>query len=109
MARSRKKASNPPKDVSPSTTKIADNQFDEASRLNGNFNISEARMRTLLQSQGIEIWEPMIDDSRMDRESKEYNAKATKIILNGLPDSVKKNLGKHSSAKDIWDKLHDLH
>lgn len=29
--------------------------------------------------------------------------------MDGLPDSVKKNLGKYSSAKDIWDKLHDLH
>jgi len=45
----------------------------------------------------------------MDEESKEYNAKAIKAILNGLPDSVKNNLGKCSSAKDIWDKLHDLH
>jgi len=113
MARSRKKASNPPKDVSPSTTKIEDNQFEsilfEASRFNGNFNIWEAKMRTFLQSQGIELLEPVIDDSTMDRESEEYNAKATKTILNGLHDSVKKNLGKHSSAKDIWDKLHDLH
>ena len=45
----------------------------------------------------------------MDEESKEYNAKEAKTILNGLPDSVKKNLRKYSSAKDIWDKLHDLH
>jgi len=45
----------------------------------------------------------------MDEESKKYNAKAMKAILNGLPNSVKNNLGKYSSAKDIWDKLHDLH
>ena len=32
-----------------------------------------------------------------------------KAILNWLPDSIKNNLGKCSSAKGIWDKLHDLH
>ena len=95
--------------MSPSTTKIEDNQFEEAPRLNGNFNIWEARMRNFLHTQGIEIWKSVSGDSRMDGESKEYNAKAMKAILNGLPDSVKNNLGKYSSAKDIWDKLHDLH
>ena len=45
----------------------------------------------------------------MDGESKEYNEKAMKEILNGLPDSIKNNSGKCSSKKDIWDKLHDLH
>ena len=34
---------------------------------------------------------------------------AMKAILNGLPDSIKNNLGKCSSTKGIWDKLHDLH
>ena len=32
-----------------------------------------------------------------------------KAILNGLPNSVKANFEKCSSAKVIWDKLHDLH
>ena len=32
-----------------------------------------------------------------------------KAILNGLPNSIKNNLGKCSSTKGIWDKLHDLH
>ena len=45
----------------------------------------------------------------MDGESKEYNEKAMKAILNGLPDSIKNNLGKYSSAKGIWEKLHSLH
>ena len=39
----------------------------------------------------------------------EYDAQAAKLILDGLPDSVKRNLGKYKSAKDIWDRLHDLH
>jgi len=47
-------------------------------------------MRTFLKSEGIEIWESVIDDSKMDKESKEYNAKAAKTILDGLPNSIKK-------------------
>ena len=57
----------------------------------------------------MKFCESVIDDSKMDRESKEYNAKAMKAILNGLPDSIKNNLEKCLSAKGIWDKIHDLH
>jgi len=32
-----------------------------------------------------------------------------KAILNGTPNSIKANLEKCSSTKDIWDKFHDLH
>ena len=39
-----------------------------------------------------------MDDSKMDGESKDYNSKEMKAILNGLPDSIKNNLGKYSSA-----------
>ena len=113
MARSKKKASNPPKVVSPSFTKIENNLFEsilfEAPRFDGNFDIWEIKMRAFLQSEGIEIWESVIDDSKMDKESMEYDAQAAKTILDGLPDSIKKKLGKYSSAKDIWDSLHDLH
>ena len=59
--------------------------------------------------QGVELWESVINDNMMNVESMEYNAKAMKEILNGLPGSIKNNLGKCSSAKGIWDKLHDLH
>jgi len=55
MAKPRNKFSNPPKDVSPSTTKIENNQFEKAPWFNGNINIWEARMRNLLKIQGIEI------------------------------------------------------
>ena len=51
----------------------------------------------------------MITNDMMDEESKEYNTRAMKEILNGLPNSVKANFEKCSSAKVIWDKLHDLH
>ena len=101
MVKSRNEVSNLPKDVSLSTIEIEENQFGEAPRFNGNFNIWEARMRNLLKTRGIEIWKSVIVDSMMDGESKEYNAKAIKTILNGLPDSIKNNLGKCSSAKGI--------
>ncbi len=113
MARSKKKVSKSPKVVSPSSIKIEDNLFEsilfEAPKFDGNFDMWEIKIRTFLQSEDIEVWESVIDDSKMDGESKEYNAKAAKTILDGLPDSVKKNLGKYSSAKDIWDRLHELH
>ena len=51
----------------------------------------------------------MITNDTMDEESKEYNTRAMKAILNGLPNSVKANFEKCSSAKRIWDKLHDIH
>lgn len=113
MARSKKKVSKSPKVVSPSSFKIEGKPFEnflfEAPRFDGDFDMWEIIMRTFLQSEGMEIWESVIDDSKMDGESKEYNARAAKTILDGLPDSVKKNLGKYSSAKDIWDRLHELH
>ena len=73
MDNSRKKVSIPPKDVSPSITKIEENQFEEAPWFNGNFNIWEERMTNFLTTQGIEIWKSIIIDSMMDGESKEYN------------------------------------
>jgi hypothetical protein len=31
------------------------------------------------------------------------------FILEGLPDSVKDKVGKCSSAKELWDKLHNIY
>ena len=113
MARSKKKASKPTKNVSPPSTKLEGNLFEsivfEVPKFDGNFDVWEIMMRAFLMSEGIEVWESVIDDSKMDKESMEYDAQAAKTILDGLPDSVKKNLGKYTSAKDIWDSLHDLH
>ena len=92
MAKPRKKVSNPPKDVSISTIEIEVNQFVKAPLFNGNFDIWEARMRNFLKTQGIEVWKSVITDSMLEGESKEYNTRAMKKILNGLPDSMKANL-----------------
>ena len=80
MAKPRKKVSNPPKDVSPSTTKIEVNQFVKAPLFNGNFDIWEARMRNFLKTQGIEVCKSVIADSMMDGESKEHNTRAMKNL-----------------------------
>ena len=109
MAKPRKKVSNPPKDVSSSNIEIEVNQFAKAPLFNGNFDIWVARMRNFLKTQGIEVWKSVITNDTMDEESKEYNTRAMKAILNGLPNSVKANFEKCSLAKVIWDKLHDLH
>lgn len=50
----------------------------------------------------------MITDRMIDDESKEYNRREMKTILNGLPNFIKFNLEKCFSTKYIWDKLHDL-
>ena len=113
MARSKKKASRPLKNVSPSSTKLEGNPLEyilfQTPKFDGNFDVWEIMMRAFLMSEGIEVWESVIDDSQKDKESMEYDAQAVKLILDGLPDSVKRNLGKYTSAKDIWDRLHDLH
>ena len=66
-------------------------------------------MRNFLKTQGIEVWKLVITNDTMDEESKEYNTRAMKAILNGLPNSVKANFEKCLSEKFIWDKIHDLH
>jgi hypothetical protein len=37
------------------------------------------------------------------------NKIAMDFIMEGLPDLVKEKVGKCSSAKEIWDKLHNLY
>ena len=66
-------------------------------------------MRNFLKTQGIQVWKLVITNDTMDEEYKEYNTRAMKEILNGLPNSMKDNFEKCLSAKVIWDKLHDLH
>ena len=109
MENPRKKVSNPPKYVSLSTIEIEVDQFVKAPLFKENFDIWEARMRNFLKTHEIEVWKSVITTDMMDEESKEYNTRVIKAILNGLPNSVKANFEKCSSAKVIWDKLHDLH
>jgi hypothetical protein len=43
------------------------------------------------------------------KELKRNNKMAMDFILEGLPDSVKEKVGKCSSTKELWDKLHNLY
>ena len=45
----------------------------------------------------------------MEEKSKEHNVIAIKAILSGLLDPIKGKVVKCSSAKDMWDRLQDLH
>lgn len=45
----------------------------------------------------------------MEDESKEFNARATKAILSGLPNPIKATIEKYSSTKELWENLQDLH
>ena len=60
-------------------------------------------------AQGFELWESVITESRMEEESKEYNARVMKEILSGLLDPIKDKVDKCSSEKYIWDKIQDIH
>ena len=66
MEKPRKKVSNPPKYVSPSTIEIEVNQFAKAPLFNGNFDIWGARMRNFLKTQGIEVLKSVIANEMMD-------------------------------------------
>ena len=43
------------------------------------------------------------------KELKKNNKIAMDFIWEGLPDLVRENVGKCSSAKELWDKLHNLY
>ena len=103
MTKPRKKASNPPKDVSSSTMKTKDNQIEKVPVFNGNFDVWKVKMRNFLMAQDVEVWESMIIESMIEGESKEYNARAMKAILNGLLDPIKAKVEKCSSTKDMWE------
>jgi len=57
MTKPRKKASNPPKDVSSLTLKTKDNQIEKVPMFNGNFDVWKLRMRKFLMAQGFGLWE----------------------------------------------------
>jgi len=86
------------------------NQVGKAPMLNGNFEIWKARMNNFLMAQGFKVWESMVTGSTIEEEeSNVHNSIALKEILSGLPNPIKTKLEKCSSAKDMWDKLQDLH
>jgi hypothetical protein len=87
--------------------------FDET-----NYEIWSTRMRVFLQAQGFDIWNSVVSGytapkkplkNATKKELKRNNKMAMDAILDGLSDSVKFKVGQCSSAKEIWDKLHNFY
>jgi hypothetical protein len=75
-------------------------------------------MKVFLQAQGYDIWHSVVTGynatkkppkTATKKELKKNNKIAMDFILEGLPDSVKDKVGKCSSAKELWDKLHNIY
>jgi hypothetical protein len=70
-----------------------------------------------LQAHGYDIWYSVVTGynatkkpkTATKKELKKNNKIAMDFILEGLPDSVKDKVGKCSSAKELWDKLHNIY
>jgi hypothetical protein len=75
------------------------------------------RKEVFLQAQGHYIWLLVVigyDSSKRaktttKKELKKNNKIAMDFIWEGLPKPVRENVGKCSSTKELWDKLHDIY
>jgi hypothetical protein len=75
------------------------------------------RTRTFLEAQGYDIWYSVVtgynatkkEKTATKKELKKNNKIAMDFIWEGLPDPVREKVGKCSSAKELWDKLHNIY
>jgi hypothetical protein len=75
------------------------------------------RMKVFLQEHGYDVWHSVVTGYNATKKPKTATKKELKrnkkiamdFILEGLPDSVKDKVGKCSSAKELWDKLHNIY
>jgi hypothetical protein len=75
------------------------------------------RTEVFLQAQGNYIWLSVVtgyDSSKRGytatkKELKKNNKISMDFIWEGLPKLVREKVGKCSSAKELWDKLHDIY
>ena len=74
-------------------------------------------MKVFLQAHGHYIWISFVtgyDSSKREKIVAKKELKKNKkiemyFIQEGLPNPVREKVGKCSSAKEIWDKLHDIY
>ena len=67
------------------------------------------RMRVYLESLGYGVWNSVIYDyipqkiprNTSQKESKKNNSREMEAILDGLPQSLKENIGKCTSTKEL--------
>jgi hypothetical protein len=81
-----------------------------------NYAFFRRRMKTYVQAQGFEVWKSVVDGYKEPiilptndngRKLSMNNSKENNSLMNGLGDSVYVKVMHCSSAKDIWDKLHN--
>ena len=74
-------------------------------------------MKVFLQAWGNYIWLSVVteyDSSKMEKTSakkelRKNNKIAMDFIWKGLPNPIREEVGKFSSAKELWDKLRDIY
>jgi hypothetical protein len=74
-------------------------------------------MKTFLQAQGYVVWNSFFTGYNVTKKPKTTSKKELKkkkniamdFILEGLCDSTKNKVGKFSSSKELWDKLHNIY
>jgi hypothetical protein len=75
------------------------------------------RTKVFLQEHGYYIWLSVVtryDSSKREKnvakkQLKKNNKIAMDFIWEGLPNLVREKVGKCSSTKELWDKLHDIY
>jgi hypothetical protein len=75
------------------------------------------RMRTFLEAHGYDIWYSVVTGYNATKKAKTATKKELKknkkiamdFIWEGLPNPVREKVGKCSSAKELWDKLHNIY
>jgi hypothetical protein len=81
------------------------------------YEIWNKNTKVFLQAHGNYIWLLVVtgyDGSKREKnvakkELKKNNKITMDFIWEGLPNTVREKVGKCSSAKKIWDKLHDIY
>jgi hypothetical protein len=91
------------------------------SMLNGQnglkYEMCSRRKKVFLQAHGHYIWRSVVtgyDSSKREKtatkkELKKNNKRAMNFIWEGLPNTVRENVGKCSPVEELWDKLHDIY
>ena len=73
------------------------------------YAVWSVKMKWYLQSVGYDLWSSIVNGyvppnkvkSTTQKEARSYNSKSKEIILDGLPDHVKRRVGECVSAKEI--------
>jgi hypothetical protein len=81
------------------------------------YELWSIRMKTFLKAHGYDIRKSVVSGYNATKKPKNVAKKELKrnkkitldFILEGFLDSIKNKVGQCSSAKELWDKLHNLY